>query len=41
MIDIHLENKQFMQQRENAAKAYVYGNPSPVIEITTEKKEVA
>jgi hypothetical protein len=37
MLNTRLENfKQFMQQREKAAKAYVCGNPTPVAEMTTQ-----
>lgn len=35
-MDKNLENfKQFMKQREDAARAYVCGNPAPVASITT------
>jgi len=36
MIDKNLESfKQFMKQREDAARAYVCGDPAPVVSITT------
>lgn len=36
-MNIHLENfKQFIQQREKAAKAYICGNPTPVLDLTTQ-----